>query len=90
VVDGKLAFYKYLHVQVKHGTTSYSILPALSLDGIIDVVVLEGAINAEIFEIFVDGLTLEMSPYPAKNSVLVLDNVKFHHSERVREILETK
>jgi hypothetical protein len=62
----------------------------LSLDGIIDVVVLEGAVNSEVFEMFVEGLTLEMSPYPEKNSVLVLDNVKFHHSERVHEILESK
>lgn len=68
----------------------YSVLPALSLDGILDIVVVEGAVNEEIFVNFVEGLSLEMNLYPDKNSVLVLDNVKFHHSETVCEILGEK
>ena len=68
----------------------YSVLPALSLDGILDIVVVEGAVNEAIFVNFVEGLSLEMNPYPGKNSVLILDNVKFHHSETVHEILGEK
>lgn len=68
----------------------FSILPALSLDGILDLVIVEGAINADSFAQFIENLTLEMCLYPEKNSVVVLDNVRFHHDARIQEILESK
>jgi len=68
-------------------SNSYTILPALSLDGIIDLVVVEGALNANSFMTFLEGLVLEMNPFPANNSTLVLDNVKFHHNQRVANLL---
>jgi hypothetical protein len=68
----------------------YSILPALSLDGILDVAIIEGAVNTEVFLEFLRGLTLEMNPYPGKNSVLVMDNVKFHLADEVRELLDER
>jgi hypothetical protein len=68
----------------------YSILPALSLDGILDVAVIEGMVNTEVFLEFLRGLTLEMNPYPEKNSVLVMDNVKFHLAEDVRNLLDER
>ena len=48
--------------------------------------IIEGAVNEQVFTSFVEGLILEMNPYPGKNSVLVLDNVKF--AEAVRDLLE--
>jgi len=68
----------------------YSILPALSLDGILDVAVIEGAVNGDVFIEFIKGLTLEMNPWPEKNSVLVMDNVKFHLKDEVHELLEER
>jgi hypothetical protein len=68
----------------------YSILPALSLDGILDVAVIEGAVNTEVFVEFLKGLVLEMNPFPAKNSVLVMDNVKFHLADEVRALLDER
>lgn len=69
---------------------SYSILPALSLDGILDITIVNDAINGDIFIEFLRGLVGEMNSYPAKNSVLVMDNVKFHHDSRVADILEER
>jgi hypothetical protein len=68
----------------------YSILPALSLEGILDVAVIEGAVNTEVFVEFLRGLALEMKPYPEKNSVLVMDNVKFHLAVEVQELLDER
>jgi hypothetical protein len=82
---GTFSLVSYCH---KLPFVSYSILPALSLDGIIDIVVLEGAVDGEVFERFAEGLSLEMLPHPQKNSVLVMDNVRFHHSSGARDILE--
>jgi len=66
----------------------YSILPALSLDGILDIVVIEGAVNTNVFMEFINGLLMEMQPYPSKNSVLVMDNVKFHLAEEVFDMIQ--
>jgi hypothetical protein len=40
-----------------------------------------------VFCRFLEGLALEMNPYPQKNSVLVMDNVKFHLADEVREMM---
>lgn len=68
----------------------YSILPALSLDGILHVTVIEGAYTEAKFTNFIQGLLLEMNPFPGKNSVLVMDNAIIHKSPRLREIVEEK
>ncbi|KIO18219.1 hypothetical protein M407DRAFT_63382, partial [Tulasnella calospora MUT 4182] len=64
------------------------ILPALSLDGILHVTVIEGAYTEARFTNFIKGLILEMNPFPGKNSVLVMDNAIIHKSPRLREIVE--
>jgi hypothetical protein len=56
----------------------------------LDIVVIEGAVNTEVFVEFVKGLALEMNPWPEKNSVLVMDNVKFHLADEVREVLSDR
>lgn len=30
-----------------------------------------------------------MQPYPAPNSVLLLDNARIHHSDEIRELIES-
>ena len=46
----------------------YSILPAISLDGLLDCTVLEGAFNVESFTAFIAHLLDRMQPWPASNS----------------------
>lgn len=69
---------------------SYSILPALSLDGILDVSVINGAMNGDLFVEFLESLVRHMNPFPEKNSVLVMDTMKFHHDSRVADLLEER
>ncbi|KAG8918386.1 hypothetical protein FRC01_001893 [Tulasnella sp. 417] len=64
----------------------YPILPALSLDGILHVTVIEEAFTDPKFTNFIKGLLLEMNPFPGKNPILVMDNVVIHKAPRLQEI----
>jgi hypothetical protein len=52
--------------------------------------VVEGAGNSGLFNMFLEDLLAEMNPYPAKNSVLILDNVAFHHNPEVLAMAAAK
>ena len=64
----------------------FTILPGLSLDGILHCKVVEGSCNSWIFNEFLEDLFSEMNLYPERNSVLVLDNVTFHHNPQVQAL----
>jgi hypothetical protein len=66
----------------------YSILPAISLDGVLHLDILTCSWTAKEFRLFVDVLLDKMIPYPQKNSVLVLDNASAHHFEDLQEMVE--
>lgn len=63
----------------------YSILPALSLDGLLYSDVRAGSFDGDGFLEFLDGLLEFMNPYPAPRSVLILDNCLIHHIDGVQE-----
>ena len=64
----------------------YSLLPALTVNGIIYSHIKEGAYNGDQFTAWLEGLLEVMNPYPAPNSVLILDNCRIHHVEGVEEL----
>jgi transposase len=64
----------------------YSLLPALTVNGIIYSHIKEGAYNGDQFMAWLEGLLEVMNPYPASNSVLILDNCRIHHVEGVEEL----
>ena len=68
----------------------YSILPAISLDGILDCLIVEGAYNSELFMAFIDSLLEKMQPFPGPNSVIVMDNCAIHKAPEIRERIESK
>lgn len=68
--------------------TRYSILPALSLDGILHLDVQEGSYNAALFSDFIDALLDNMNPFPGPNSVIVMDNASIHKSDALRTMIE--
>lgn len=69
---------------------SYSLLPALSLDGIIHLRIFEGSISGSGFFEFVSELLDVMNPFPGPNSVLILDNCSIHKGPEVRELVESR
>lgn len=66
----------------------FSVLPAISLDEILTVNVVEGSYDLDSFARFIDGLLHHMNPFPGPNSVVIMDNCRIHKSDTVREIIE--
>jgi hypothetical protein len=52
----------------------YSILPALSLDGMLTVSIVEGSFNQVSFGDFIEGVLDQMNLFPAMNSIIIMDN----------------
>jgi transposase len=68
----------------------YSILPALSLDGILSLEIVEGSFTKLSFASFIDGLLDRMNPFPGPNSVIVMDNCRIHKSDLIQEMIEER
>ena len=66
----------------------YSILPALSLDGILHLDVIENGVTGAVFCRFVEGLLPRMNKWPLSNSVLVVDNASIHKVDGIRKLVE--
>jgi transposase len=66
---------------------SYSILPAITVDGFIATSIVEGSFTMRTFEqfIFYDVLP-SMNPFPGPRSVLILDNCRIHKSQLLYRI----
>ncbi|KAE9399506.1 hypothetical protein BT96DRAFT_759627, partial [Gymnopus androsaceus JB14] len=67
----------------------FSILPALTVDGIIALDLFEGTLNKERFLQFLrQDLVPLLNPYPGPRSVVMLDNCAVHHDDIFRAIIE--
>jgi transposase len=67
----------------------WSLLPAMTVDGYLCYAIFQGAITSEIMENFLEFEVLpHCNAYPARNSVIVLDNASIHRSARVRELCD--
>ena len=56
----------------------------------LECVVVEGSFNAGSFAAFIETLLDSMQPWPARNSVIVMDNCSIHKSDEVRDLIETR
>ena len=54
----------------------------------LSVKIVEGSFNTELFTEFIEGLLDRMHPFPAKNSVIVMDNCRIHKSLAVIQMIE--
>lgn len=72
--------------KVPHGhwhTTT--LIAALGIDGIACSTVVDGAVNADIFEAFVEQVLV---PQLRPGDVVVMDNLSSHKRQRTRELIE--
>jgi hypothetical protein len=65
-------------------------LPALSLDGTLYLTAQKDAYKSDDFVCFIAGLLNAMNPYPARNSVIVMDNASIHKAEHLRPMVEQR
>ena len=63
-------------------------LPALSLNGILHLDVVENAVTGTTFRHFVEGLLPRMNKWPLPNSVLVVNNTSIHKVDGICELVE--
>ncbi|KIK80665.1 hypothetical protein PAXRUDRAFT_67909, partial [Paxillus rubicundulus Ve08.2h10] len=67
----------------------YSIVPIITLDGIITYDIVEGPVTSEHFLQFLHEQVLPLTnPYPGLRSMLILDNCRIHHSEDICRLVE--
>ena len=62
-----------------------SLIGALSLSGVEAVMTLEGAVDADAFDAYVEHI---LCPTIKRGDVLVLDNLSAHHASRIEEVAE--
>ena len=75
---------------LSHCHGRYSILPALSLDGILAVDIIEGSFTTARFARFVDGLLDRMNPFPGPNSVIIMDNCRIHKLDVIIDMIHER
>ena len=68
----------------------YSVLPALSIEGIIWLNIVEGSFDAEHFTVFIEGLLQQMNDFPLPRSVIVMDNCRIHKGKAIRTMVEAR
>jgi transposase len=71
-----------------HRDQRYQILPAYAQDGVVLVRVFRGSTDADRFKDFKPQLLKHCGKWPEPKSVLVMDNVSFHHSEQIAQMCE--
>jgi len=62
-----------------------SVIGSLSLTGINALMTIEGAVDTQVFDLFVEHFLV---PTLIKGDLVVLDNVKFHYSQRAISLIE--
>ena len=69
----------------------FSVLPALSLnEGILHCDIVEGSFDSDLFYQFIERLLDQMQPYPAENSVIVMDNCRIYKHPTILEQIEQR
>ncbi|GAO50483.1 hypothetical protein G7K_4607-t1 [Saitoella complicata NRRL Y-17804] len=84
----QLAFFDESAERVFGHSTRWSVLPALTTEGLKVLRIFQESFNADRFVEFIEEDLLPIiGPFPGPNSVIVLDNCRIHHDPRVAELL---
>ena len=79
----------YKKVSFTRGQYKYSLILAVGIDGIICYDIKFGSINQQLFnDWIVNELFAHLQPYPQNQSILLLDNVQFHHNDIFMEMMK--
>ncbi|KAI9146747.1 hypothetical protein HJFPF1_13485 [Paramyrothecium foliicola] len=66
----------------------WQILPAYTQDGVLMHRVYQGSTDTHFFEDFLAELLHFCGRYPEPNSVIIMDNASWHHSEKIQQMCE--
>ena len=77
-------------LELIHFHSRYSVLPALSLEeGVLHCDIIEGAFDTASFYTFIERTLIHMQPFPAPNSVIVMDNCRIHKHPDIQNLIES-
>jgi transposase len=65
--------------------SNFSVISAMGLQGVCASMMIEGAIDSQVFAAYVDHFLV---PNLRPGNIVLLDNVKFHHSEGATRLIE--
>jgi hypothetical protein len=83
----------WLHIVVQYWYSClfrYTMLPALSSEGLIYAKVKAGPFNGDSFLQYIEEVLEHMNPYPAPQSVLIMDNCSIHRVDGVAELCNAR
>ncbi len=87
--NGEYMFYMSLDcLMIRYAR--YSMLPAMSLDGILHVDIVEGSFNTARFAVFIRDLLDQMKPFPQPNSIIVMDNCSIHKCPDILDMITAR
>jgi transposase len=64
-----------------------TLIASMSLDGMGEAMVVEGATDAQVFETYIEHF---LAPTLKEGQVVLLDNLKAHKPKRIRELIEAR
>jgi transposase len=64
-----------------------TLLASLSLSGVGETMLIEGAANAQIFELYIERI---LAPSLRKGQTVVMDNLSIHKGQKVRQLIEAQ
>jgi transposase len=68
-----------------HHGSNFSVISALGVQGVCAPLLIEGAVNSEVFTLYVEHLLV---PCLRPGTLVLLDNVKFHYAPKAIELIE--
>lgn len=66
----------------------YSLLPALSVNGVIYARLVEGSFTTRRFRSFIEGLLDRMDQTMELGSYIIMDNARIHKDESIKDLIE--
>ena len=73
---------------VAQRSQAWSILPAIGINGYLEYEIYQGSFDNDRFTLFIEKLLDKMTPFPGPRSVLIMDNCRTHHSDRLQEMCD--
>jgi len=77
--------HKRVEVNVVRSGKRFTLLAAMSTTGVVQQQLIPGSVNGKLFSQFIQTM-----PFPPGARYLLLDNVPFHHSTKVTDILSSR
>src|SRR5947209_14422973 len=64
-----------------------TVIASLSLRGMGEALILDGAANAEIFELYIEQI---LAPSLQPGQIVIMDNLSIHKGNKVRQLIEAR